>query len=134
MNILQLRQTITVLIGNLAGSYVLPNGTKQAAIYVEGKYGVPKEWKIEGLEVVMRQYPEILSQAMVGTVRKTKLWEIMLSQYEPSNENLEPAIDRILRHFPDATIRNFPSSDRGFQYARIIIVDVDIAFQYEHTV
>jgi len=134
MNILQLRQTITVLVGDLAGSYVLPSGAKQAALYVEGKYGVPKEWKIEGLEVVMRQYPEILSQAMVGTVRKTKLWEVMLSQYEPSNENLEPAIDRILRHFPDATIRNFPSSDRGFQYARIIIVDVDIVFQYQHTV
>ena len=134
MNILQLRQTITVLVCDLAGSYVLPSGAKQAALYVEGKYGVPKEWKIEGLEIVMRQYPEILSQAMVGTVRKTKLWEVMLSQYEPSNENLEPAIDRILRHFPDATICNFPSSDRGFQYARIIIVDVDIAFQYQHTV
>lgn len=134
MNILQLRQTITALIGELVGSYVLPSGVKQPAFYVDGKYGVPKEWKVTGLEVVMRQYPEMTSRVMVGTVRKTKLWEVMLSQYAPASENLEDAIDRIIRHFPDATVRNFPSSDREYQYARIVIPDVDIVFQYQHTV
>ena len=134
MNILQLRQTITALIGELVGSFVLTSGVKQPAFYVDGKYGVPKEWKVTGLEVVMRQYPEIASRPMVGTVQKTKLWEVMLSQYAPASENLEEAIDRIIRHFPDATVRNFPSSDREYQYARIVIPDVDIVFQYRHTV
>jgi len=134
MNILQLRQTINALVNNLIGAYILPNNTQQPAFYVEGKYGVPKDWKVTGLEVVIRQFPEISSRPMVGTVRKAKLWEVMLSQYAPASENLEEAIDRIVRHFPDATVRNFPSSDREYQYARIVIPDVDIVFQYQHAV
>jgi len=35
-----------------------------------------------------------------------------------------------LRHFPDAKLTGFPATDRGYQYARLIITDVELAFQY----
>ena len=69
MNIAQLRETIFELLSsspNLIGSYVLPDGSSVPAIYVVGQKSVPTEWKATGLEVTMRQYPELLPSAGVG--------------------------------------------------------------------
>ena len=66
MNIAQLRDTIVTLLSaspNLIGSYTLPNGTTIPAIYVVGQKSVPTEWKATGLEVIIRQYPELLPEA-----------------------------------------------------------------------
>lgn len=66
----------------------------------------------------------------MGLVQMRKAWEVKLFQYTPGAPNLDTAIDRILRHFPDAESTGFPVSDREYEYARILIPDIEIATQY----
>jgi len=66
----------------------------------------------------------------MGMVEMCMAWEVKLSQYSPSSENMDDAVDRILRHFPDTSLTGFPSSDREYQYARLIILDIEIKTQY----
>jgi hypothetical protein len=131
MDVKQLRDTLEVLLADLLGSYTLPNNTVIPAVYVDGKYGVPKGWEVTGLEVSIRQYPSRKSRPLMGLVEMRKSWEVRLSQYSPSAETMDEAVDRILRHFPDTSLAGFPSSDREYQYARLIIPDIDIVKQYK---
>jgi hypothetical protein len=130
MTILELRNTIEILLADILGTYTLPNGSTVPAVYVDGRYGVPKDWKVDGLEASVRQYPSRRSRPLMGMVEMRKAWEVKLSQYNPSSENMDDAVDRILRHFPDTSLTGFPSSDREYQYARLIIPDIEIKTQY----
>lgn len=130
MTILELRNTLEVLLADILGIYTLPNGSTVPALYVDGRYGVPKDWKVDGLEASMRQYPSRRSRPLMGMVEMRKAWEVKLSQYSPSSESMDDAVDRILRHFPDTSLTGFPSSDREYQYARLIIPDIEIKTQY----
>lgn len=130
MTIIELRQTLEALLADIIGTYTLPNGTDIAAVYVDGRYGVPKDWEVTGLEVGIKQYPARTSRPLMGMVEMRKSWEVRLSLYNPASEAMEVAVDRILRHFPDTNLTGFPSSDRGYQYARLIIPDIDIVKQY----
>lgn len=131
MNILQLRDTISQLLLDLLGTYTLPTGATVPALWTDGRNGLPKDWKVNGLEASIRQYPGRQSRPLMGMVEMRKSWEVVLSQYDPSSEIMETAIDRILRHFPDATLRGYPASDREYQYARFIIPDLEIVTQYK---
>lgn len=133
MNILQVRDTISQLLSDLLGSYTLPNNTTVPALWVDGRSGVPKGWKVRGMEASIKQYPTRRSRPLMGMVEMRKAWEVVLSQYDPSSEDMDEAITRILRHFPDASLTGFPSSDREYQYARFIIPDIEIAVQYRPT-
>lgn len=131
MTILELRQTVTALLGDLLGNYTLPNGSKQMALWVDGKNGVPKGWKVQGMEASIRQYPARTSRPLMATVEVRKTWEVVLSQYDPGSEVMDEAVERMLRHFPDAALRGFPASDREYQYARFVIPDLEIKLQYK---
>lgn len=128
MNISQLRDALTTLLTaspNLIGEYTLPNGTKIPAVYVVGQQGVPSEWKVEGLEVTMRQFPELIPRAPLGgTVKINQLWEVVLMEYTPSSDSLALAMDRIVRRFPDATPRYFPGNDVAYERCRFTIPDL----------
>jgi hypothetical protein len=132
MNILQVRDTISQLLADLLGSYTLPNGTTVPALWVDGRSGVPKGWKVQGLEASIKQYPSRRSRPLMGMVELRNAWELVLSQYDPASEDMDEATTRVLRHFPDASLTGFPSSDREYQYARIIIPDLQIVPQYRH--
>jgi len=133
MNILEIRSTISQLLADLLGTYTLPNSSTAPALWVDGRSGVPKGWKVQGLEASIKQYPVRRSRPLMALVEMRKAWEVVLSQYDPSSENMDEAVTRILRHFPDATLQGFPSSDREYQYARFIIPDIEIAVQYRPT-
>ena len=128
MNISQLRETITELLSaspNLIGSYTLPDGTSIPAVYVVGRQSVPKEWKVKGLEVTMREFPEIAPRSPLGgTVKVNQLWEVVLVQYTPSDRALNDAMDRMVRRFPDATPRYFPGDDIAYERCRFLIPDL----------
>jgi hypothetical protein len=133
MNITQLRETITELLGghpNLIGTYTLPNASQIPAIYVVGVQSVPAEWKAFGMEVSIRQFPERLPTPMVGTVKVTQLWEVILTQYTTAESKVSDAIDRIVRRFPDATLRYFPGDDIAYERCRVIIKDTEIKQLY----
>lgn len=135
MNISQLREAITELLSdtpNLIGSYTLPNGTSLPAVYVVGPQSVPKEWKVKGLEVTMRQFPEVNpSSPLGGTVKVSQLWEVILVQYTPSANTLGQAMDRMVRRFPDCTPRYFPGDDIAYERARFIIPDLILRHLYQ---
>jgi hypothetical protein len=129
VNIAQLRETIFELLSsspNLIGSYVLPDGSSVPAIYVVGQKSVPTEWKATGLEVTMRQYPELLPSAGVGIATVLQQWEVMLVQYNPDGKEIVDAMDRMVRRFPDGAFRYTPGNDVAYERCRIMIPDMTI--------
>jgi hypothetical protein len=133
MNITQLRDAINTLLTDspsLLGTYTLPNNTTTPAIYVVGRQSVPSDWKVTGLEVTMREFPERLPTAMMGTVRVLQQWESVMVQYTPSGTNLADAMDRMVRRFPDATVRYTPGDDVAYERCRFIIPDMVVRNLY----
>lgn len=133
MNVSQLRLTLTNVLSaspNLIGSYVLPNGNHIPSVYVVGEYGVPPEWKVEGLEVAIYEYAEELPKAGVGIVDVLREWEVILTQYKPGSKELSDAIDRLGRTFPDAAFRRLRGTDVSYPRCRIIIPDRQVKRLY----
>jgi hypothetical protein len=133
VNIAQLREVLTELLSaspNLIGLYTLPNNTTIPSMYVVGQQGVPKEWKAKGLEVTIRQFPEILPSAMIGTMSINQLWEVVLVQYTPSSNTMALAMDRMVRRFPDSTPRYFPGDDIAYERCRFTIPDMTLRTLY----
>jgi hypothetical protein len=129
LDINQLRETIHELLSaapNLIGSYILPNNMQVPAIYVVGQKGVPAEWKVTGMEVTIRQYPELLPEAGVGMVSVLQQWEVIIMQYNPDGKQIAEAMDRMVRRFPDAGLRFTPGDDVAYERCRFIIPDMTI--------
>ena len=129
MNIAQLREAIVELLSaspNLIGNYLLPGGATVPAVYVVGQNGVPSEWGIGGLEVTMRQYPELLPSAGVGIVSVLQQWEVIMIQYNPDGTEIADAMDRMVRRFPDGAFRYTPGNDVAYERCRIMIPDMTI--------
>ena len=128
MNISQLREVVTELLSaspNLIGSYTLPNNATIPAVYVVGPQSVPSEWKVKGLEVTMRQFPQLApASPLGGTVKVTQVWEVILTQFTPSGTQMGVAMDRMLRRFPDATPRYFQGDDIAYERCRFLIPDL----------
>ena len=134
MDIAQLRDTITTLLStspNLVGSYILPNGSSIPSVYVVGQQGVPSEFKATGLEVTMRQFPELLPKSPLGALKMNQLWEVILVQYTPSANTLPLAMDRMVRRFPDSTPRYFPGDDVAYERCRFMVPDMVIRPLYQ---
>ena len=134
MDIAQLRDTITTLLStspNLVGSYILQNGSSIPSGYVVGQQGVPPEFKATGLEVTMRQFPELLPKSPLGALKINQLWEVILVQYTPSANTLPLAMDRMVRRFPDSTPRYFPGDDVAYERCRFMVPDMIIRPLYQ---
>ena len=133
MNITQIRDSIVTLLSdspNLVGKYISPDATEVPAVYVVGQKSVPNEWQVKGLEVTIRQYPEVLPEAGVGIATVLQQWETILVQYNPDGKEIADAMDRMARRFPDATFRYTPGDDVGYERCRIIIPDMTIRRLY----
>ena len=126
MNIVQFRDAINTLLSaspNLIGTYTLPNASTVPAIYTVGRQSVPSDWKVTGLEVTMREFPEQLPSAMLGSLKVLQQWEVVLVQYTSSSSTLATAMERMTRRFPDGTFRYLPGDDVAYERCRIIIPD-----------
>lgn len=129
MNIAQLREIIVELLTappSLIGSYTLPNGQTIPAIYVSGRQGVPAEWKVEGMEVVLQEFPRLNPRPGVGTFQQRKEWTIALVDYLPASNSLLLAAERISRRFPDARFSFTPETDTVYGQYRIVVPDLEI--------
>ncbi len=134
MNVNQLRETVTELLSsmpNLIGQYTLPNGTTIPAIYTVGRQSVPKEWKVSGMEVTIREFPQRPPTPMVGMVKIGQVWEVILVQYTPSSRTMDEAMERMARRFPDCTERYFPGDDIAYERCRFMIPDVVVRTLYQ---
>jgi hypothetical protein len=133
VNVAQLRETVVDLLSaspNLIGSYILPDGSNIPAVYVVGQKSVPTEWRAIGLEVSIRQYPERLPEAGVGIVSVLQQWEVVLVQYNPDGKEIEDAMDRMVRRFPDTALRFTPGDDIAYERCRFVIPDMTIRRLY----
>jgi hypothetical protein len=129
VNIAQLRDIITTLLGaspNLIGSYTLPNGSSIPAIYVVGRQGVPPEFKAQGLEVAIQEFPRLNPRPGVGIFQQRKEWSMVLVDYDTSSNKLNEAAQRISRRFPDARFSFMPETDVVYGQYRIVIPDLEI--------
>ena len=129
MNIAQLRDIITTLLGaspNLIGSYTLPDGSTIPAIYVVGRQGVPPEFKAQGLEVAIQEFPRLNPRPGVGIFQQRKEWSMALVDYSTSSNKLNEAAQRISRRFPDARFSFMPETDVVYGQYRIVIPDLEI--------
>ena len=129
MNIAQLRDIITTLLGaspNLIGSYTLPDGSTIPAIYVVGRQGVPPEFKAQGLEVAIQEFPRLNPRPGVGIFQQRKEWSMALVDYDTSSNKLNEAAQRISRRFPDARFSFMPETDVVYGQYRIVLPDLEI--------
>ena len=129
MDISQLRETIVELLTappNLIGSYTLPNDQTIPAVYVSGRQGVPSEWRVEGMEVVLQEFPRLNPRPGVGTFQQRKEWAITLVDYLPASNSLSLPAERISRRFPDARFSFTPETDIVYGQYRIVIPDLEI--------
>jgi hypothetical protein len=128
VNIAQLREVVTELLSaspNLIGTYTLPNSSTLPAVYVVGRQSVPNEWKAKGLEVTMREFPQLNPRSPLGgTVKVTQVWEVILTQFTPNSNTLALAMDRMVRRFPDATPRYFQGNDIVYERCRFLVPDL----------
>lgn len=133
MDISQLRETVTELLSaspNLIGEYALPGGKVIPAVYVVGRQSVPKEWKATGVELAIEEFPVINPRAMVGKVKNSQQWTIVLTDYSPDSTLLHTAAQRLARRFPDAQFSFRPESDITYGQYRIRIPDVQLLNLY----
>jgi hypothetical protein len=129
VNIAQLREIITTLLGaspNLIGSYTLPDGSTIPAIYVVGRQGVPPEFKAQGLEVAIQEFPRLNPRPGVGIFQQRKEWSMALVDYSTSSNKLNEAAQRISRRFPDARFSFMPETDVVYGQYRIVLPDLEI--------
>jgi len=129
VNIAQLRDIITTLLGaspNLIGSYTLPDGSTIPAIYVVGRQGVPPEFKAQGLEVAIQEFPRLNPRPGVGLFQQRKEWSMALVDYSTSSNKLNEAAQRISRRFPDARFSFMPETDVVYGQYRIVLPDLEI--------
>jgi hypothetical protein len=97
---------------------------------VVGRQGVPTEWKVNGLEVTIREFPERLPQSGMGAVKVLQIWEIMLVQYDTDSNSISTAMDRMIQRFPDATLRYLPGDDIAYERCRVTLPDMIIKQLY----
>jgi hypothetical protein len=129
VNIAQLRDIITTLLGaspNLIGSYTLPDSSTIPAVYVVGRQGVPPEFKAQGLEVAIQEFPRLNPRPGVGIFQQRKEWSMALVDYDTSSIKLNDAAQRISRRFPDARFSFMPETDVVYGQYRIVIPDLEI--------
>ena len=113
---------------SIVGTYTLPNNTTLPAFYVDGQYGVPKDWKIQGLEVVIQEFPTPNPRACVGTGLERKIWTVIMTDYQPASRSLLDAINALKKRFPDGEYRFRAENETVYGQCLVNIPDFDIFF------
>lgn len=128
MDVKQLREVIEDALVSIVGTYTLPNNTTLPAFYVDGQYGVPKDWKIQGLEVVIQEFPTPNPRACVGTGLERKIWTVIMTDYQPASRSLLDAINALKKRFPDGEYRFRAENETVYGQCLANIPDFDIFF------
>jgi len=50
----------------------------------------------------------------------------MLVQYNPDGKQIAEAMERMVRRFPDATLRYLPGNDVAYERCRLVIPDREV--------
>lgn len=117
-----LRMELEGLLGDLIGTYSIPNSASRLAIFVVGKQRVPRDWKVNGAEVTIQEVPEYENRDMVGDVLLVKIWPVRVVNYAPGS-TLDEFQRRLLRTWPDCSPVYQPATDVSYEQLDVRIRD-----------
>jgi hypothetical protein len=123
MKVLELRQLLEYAAGNLLGTYSRPDGSKIKAFYVVPPQ-IPKEWKIEGIELTISNEPNYQPSALIGNVLNRKSWKAVARSYDDSS--LEPLIQSIIQVVPTVNVVRVPATDNTWSQVTFTIPDYEL--------
>lgn len=126
MDVKDLRDSLSQLLASYIGSYTLLDGTVIPAVYVEGQGGVPQGWKVEGLEVVIQEFPNVNPRAILAGGFDRKTWTVVLTDYLPESTALKEAMTLVKRRYPDSSFSFRPEMDTVYGQCRITIRDYEV--------
>jgi len=96
------------------------------AVYVEGQGGVPQGWKVEGLEMVIQEFPNVNPRAILAGGFDRKTWTVVLTDYLPESTALKEAMTLVKRRYPDSLFSFRPEKDTVYGQCRITIRDYEV--------
>lgn len=117
-----LRMELEGLLGDLIGTYSIPNSASRPAIFVVGRQRVPRDWKVNGAEVTIQEVPEYENRDMVGDVLLVKIWPVRVVNYAPGS-TLDEFQRRLLRTWPDCSPVYQPATDVSYEQLDVRIRD-----------
>lgn len=117
----QLTDLLGVMLSDLLGVYKRPDGGTQPAIFLGEP---PGDWNASGLEVRVRDDPSQDATALQGGEHNlAEAIPVRLTKHQTGDP--ARAVRRIVRKFPDATVREVPESERlGILAAKTITIPV----------
>jgi hypothetical protein len=101
MTVHEIRDIIKTLLADELGTYTLSKGGTSPAIYILATGdSIPAEWKVSGLECIIRKQPTSRnSKTTFDGVLRHKNWQLYLCQWQGSN-TLDAAIAKLENRFP----------------------------------
>ncbi len=123
----QIRQELLALFGSQLGVYILPTGATKPAFWItgggKGQDRVPPDWKIRGIEAILKRRPIRQVIGGIGTIVAKRLWTLTFTSYDPS-QTLDAVELLIIRAFPDAQLRPRPATDDMYEQLNVELPDV----------
>jgi len=125
MNVAELRQLLNHVVGGHLGAYTLPDTSVIKALQVVPPQ-VSKQWKINGIELVIERTPDPNPSSMTGgRIYLEKRWKVIATSYD-SDQTLDNVIDGIVRTFAGVNIVLVPPTDNEWERATFTIPDREI--------
>lgn len=110
----QLRQALLDLFGSELGTYTLPDGSTQPALYVVGSQQVPPDWRVSGIECVLLDAPPLQSLGGVGMLKANRIWTLQFRSYD-TDQSLNAVQLLAFRAWPWAQPRRLPATDDTYE-------------------
>lgn len=110
----QLREALLELFGSELGTYTLPNGTTQPALYVVGRTQVPPDWRVSGIECVLNNPPILQNLGGLGMLKAQRIWTLQFRCYDITKD-LSGVQLLAYRAWPWATPRGLPQTDNTYE-------------------
>lgn len=118
----QLRQALLDLFGSQLGTYTLPDGSTQPALYVVGSQQVPPDWRVSGIECVLLNPPLIQDLGGVGTLKANRIWTVQFRCYD-TDQNLGDIQLLAYRAWPWVQPRRLPQTDDTYEQLTYELAD-----------
>lgn len=118
-----IRSIVTSLVDSELGTYTRPDGTTTKALYVVGRYQVPANWRVTGVECSIQEAPLLRSQPSVGTIRMTRTWVLTFVNYS-HDSTLYSIQEKFERTFPTWVQATYlPPTDESYEQLTLRISD-----------
>lgn len=117
-----LRQALLDLFGSELGTYVLPNGSTQPAIYVVGPRQVRPDWRVNGIECILINPPLLQGLGGIGALIANRVWTLQFRCYD-TTKDLGAVQLLAFRAWPWVTPRHLPQTEETYEQLTYELTD-----------